>query len=81
MGFEQDDFIANSTANNRTIVSLVEEYKATRASSIALFKHMDGDSLSLIGAASNSAMSARAAGFIICGHEIHHIEIIKEKYL
>lgn len=81
MGFEQDDFIANSTANARTIPSLLEEYKATRTSSIALLKNVDNTSLGSIGTASGSAMSARAAGFIICGHEIHHIEIIKDKYL
>lgn len=81
MGFEQNDFVANSLANERTIPSLLEEYKATRASSIALFKNLDTKLLSTTGTASNSAMSARAAGFIVCGHERHHIEIIKEKYL
>ena len=81
MGFEQDDFMVNNTANERTIPSLLEEYKATRVSSIAVFQNMNVTSSSLIGTASGSPMSARAAGFIICGHEIHHIEIIKEKCL
>jgi len=34
-----------------------------------------------LGKANGSEMSVRAAGFIICGHEIHHCNIIKERYL
>ena len=34
-----------------------------------------------IGTASNSPISARAIGFIIIGHEAHHCNVIKERYL
>ena len=33
------------------------------------------------GMANNQPLSARAAGFIICGHEIHHKNVIEERYL
>jgi len=34
-----------------------------------------------MGVASNNPISARAIGFIIIGHENHHIDVLKERYL
>ena len=80
-GFEQDDYILPSGANFRTMPSLLEEYRQVRLCTINLFKNMSTQALREIGTASNSALSARAAGFIICGHEIHHAHIIRTRYL
>ena len=80
-GFEQDEYVKPSNANNRTMEELLLEYNAVRTSSIFLFEGLDEKSLSRIGKASNSPISARAAGFIIAGHEIHHANIITERYL
>tara|TARA_R110002020_G_scaffold316360_5_gene531432 strand:- start:710 stop:1228 length:519 start_codon:yes stop_codon:yes gene_type:complete len=80
-GFEQDDYVKPSNANNRTMEDLLLEYNAVRKSSILLFKGLDEESLTRIGKASSSPISARAAGFIIAGHEIHHANIITERYL
>lgn len=81
VGFEQDDYIAPSKANFKTINMLLEEYYAVRLSSIVLLKSLNDEDLKFMGNASESNVSARAAGFIILGHEIHHIEVIKNKYL
>ena len=80
-GFDQDNYIAPSQANKRSIKSLLEEYSAERESSIHLFKNLPTAGLLNLGEASKHALSARAAGFIIAGHELHHIKITKERYL
>ncbi|MFI8379704.1 DinB family protein [Leeuwenhoekiella sp. NPDC079379] len=80
-GFEQDDYIKPSGANLRSMTSLIEEYNQVRSCTINLFKNLSAEALLEIGTASNSTLSARAAGFIICGHEIHHAYIIKTRYL
>ncbi|WP_298353942.1 DinB family protein [uncultured Dokdonia sp.] len=80
-GFEQDDFVASSNANERTISSLLEEYASVRLASLSLFTSMTKETVRVIGEASQSPLSPRAAGFIIAGHERHHITIIKERYL
>jgi hypothetical protein len=80
-GFDQDEFTANSQANKRTMNHLLEEYLAVRAASIVLFSTFSDETLQQMGIASNSPLSVRAAGFIICGHEKHHVKILKERYL
>lgn len=80
-GFEQDDFVAHSNATDRSMQSLLEEYKSVRMSTIALYESMGDDGLLNVGQASGSPLSPRSAGFITAGHDRHHVEIIKERYL
>lgn len=80
-GFDQDEFAANSYANTRSMANLLEEYIAVRTSTVALFTSFASETLLRKGVASDSILSVRAAGFIICGHEMHHIQVLTERYL
>lgn len=80
-GYEQDDYIDPSHANKKAINDLIEEYKSVRHSFILLLKSLNENDLKFIGNASESALSSRAAAFITVGHENHHIEVIKSRYL
>ena len=81
VGFEQDDYIDAGKANNRTINSLIEEYKAVRNATIVLFDSFSDEELKSIGKANGSPVSVRAIGYIITGHENHHNNVIRERYL
>lgn len=81
VGFEQDDYVEVGKANSRSISSLLEEYKAVRNATLALFNSFSVEDLKAIGKASGSPVSVRAIGHIITGHENHHNNIIKERYL
>lgn len=80
-GFDQDEYVPTSMANERTFDSILSEYKAVRFATIALFDSFNDDMLKRIGTASNSSLSARAVGFITMGHENHHCEVIRNRYL
>lgn len=80
-GFEQDDYVLNGYANNRSMENLINEYIAVRKSTIALYKSFNTDALLQIGEASGFPISVRALGYIIAGHENHHVSVIKERYL
>ena len=80
-GFNEDWYVENSNGNDRTIIDLLEEFTYLRKGSIALFKSFTDEMFSLSGSINGSDMSVRALGFIIAGHQIHHLKIIKEKYL
>ncbi|WP_158979206.1 DinB family protein [Cellulophaga sp. L1A9] len=80
-GFEQDDYILNANAGNRSKKSLLEEFTAVRKSSIALFNSFSETDLQKRGVASGSSMSVGAVGFILSGHLNHHKRILEERYL
>ena len=80
-GFDENEFVKNANVHPRSLENVIDEYKTVRESSISLFKSFSEDSLLKIGKANNTDMSVRAIGFLICGHEIHHIQVVKNRYL
>ncbi|MCK0159507.1 DinB family protein [Allomuricauda sp. F6463D] len=80
-GFDQDDYVPFSNPTNRTKNDLIEEYLAVRGATATLFSSFDEEALKRVGTASGSKISVRAMGFIISGHQAHHIRIIEERYL
>ena len=80
-GFDQDNYVPESLAEARTIEDLVQEYRVVRESSLLLFKSLPSDRLLFKGNASGQDISLGALGFIICGHQKHHRNILRQRYL
>ncbi|PCI35925.1 MAG: DNA damage-inducible protein DinB [Flavobacteriaceae bacterium] len=80
-GFEQEDYNLNSDTSERTIENVMEEYEALRLSTITLFNGLSDKSLKRIGIANGNQASARALGYHILGHDLHHIKTIENLYL
>jgi hypothetical protein len=80
-GFDENEYVPFADAENRSPKSIIEEYKAVRKSSIEMFKHFNDEMLGRVGTASGNPFTPRALGFVIAGHEIHHLNIVKERYL
>ena len=80
-GFDQDAYVPNSGAGKRSRESIIEEYRAVRQATISLFSTFDAEALNQRGTASKSEVNVAALGFIICGHQKHHRNIIRERYL
>jgi hypothetical protein len=80
-GFDEDWYVGNSNSNERNLEDLLEEFTYLRKASISLFNSFTSEMMPMLGTANESIMSVRALGFIIVGHQMHHLKIIKEKYL
>ena len=80
-GFEQDAYAVESGANERSVDDLLNEFASVRRSTISLFNSFDDRVLTRSGVASGNVMSVRAAAYHIAGHELRHLNIIKERYL
>ena len=80
-GFDENWYVENSNGNDRNFNDLLDEFTCTRRASISLFKSFTDEMLQLSGTANGSDMTVRALGFIIAGHQTHHLKIIKERYL
>ncbi|UOY06376.1 DinB family protein [Muricauda sp. SCSIO 64092] len=79
-GFEQDDYVVESFANQRTKAGILEEFMGIRQASISLFRSFNEDSLQRMGTASGVKMSVRALGYVICGHQVHHLKVLEDYY-
>lgn len=80
-GFEENEYVPFSGANKRSKNDLIAEFKAVRNSTLCLFQSFSDEMLMRIGTIGGNAMSVRALGFIIAGHQKHHINVVRERYL
>ena len=81
LGFDHNNFVVNSEANNRPVVTLLKEYSSVRNATICLFESFTEEMWLEKGSASDHAVTALALAYIISGHELHHVDILKEMYL
>lgn len=80
-GFDEELYAKNCLANERTLKSLIEEFQFIRKSSQILLETADSKALQNIGTANGNQLSAEIIGKLIVGHNFHHLNVIKERYL
>jgi DinB superfamily len=80
-GFEQDDYVRNSTFDSYSLAELASELASIRESTVFLFKHLSEDAWMRRGIANGAEVSVRALAYIIAGHELHHREMLQTRYL
>jgi hypothetical protein len=79
--FNQDLAIVQAGADARSWHSHVEEFRAVRGATLALFAGIPHDAWTRRGVASGNPFSVRALAYIAAGHVAHHVTIPKERYL
>ena len=80
-GFDENEYAQNSNANDRDINNIIDELKSVRLATISLFKSFEQKHFEIVGKTDECKFSVSALAFIILGHSMHHINIIKERYL
>lgn len=79
-GYDEEVLAANTVASKRSVTDLMEEFRILRQSTILLFKNMSPEMLTCYGTANKTSISPLALGFVIIGHPIHHMNVIRERY-
>jgi hypothetical protein len=80
-GFDENAYVPAARFGERTLGDLATEFEHLRKANLFLFRGMDGDAWRRQGTANGAAVSVRALAHIIAGHEIHHREILRTRYL
>jgi hypothetical protein len=80
-GFEENDYAPQANAGGRSLQKIASEMVHLRASTIDMFEGFTPEMLVRKGTSSNNELSVVALGFIIAGHEKHHLKILQERYL
>jgi len=79
--FDENAYVENANFNERTLADLLEEFQVVRSATIHFAKTLDAESLTRVGIASKHPITVRALLYIVAGHERHHVELFREKYL
>jgi hypothetical protein len=80
-GFDQDSFVENSQAGGRSLSSLKEEFTLLRSATDIFVLTLTESQLANAGTTNNTPITANAIVYIIYGHLLHHINVIKQRYL
>jgi hypothetical protein len=79
-GFDENTYVPAGRFDRRPFASILEEFSAVRGGTLALFTSLDEQAWARQGTANASPISVRALGWIIAGHELHHMAILRERY-
>lgn len=80
-GFEQDDYVPTALSDYQSTDALVQLFATTRQLSLGYFATFPPHTQTNMGTASNAPVSVRALCYMICGHGLHHLHILKTRYL
>jgi len=80
-GFDEELYAQNGTAHCRTLPDLIEEFRLNRQLSYLFFSKLNVDQLVCEGKANGNVFSVETIGKWIVAHNIHHTQIVKERYL
>jgi hypothetical protein len=78
--FDENAWMAPAGFDRRTLADLLTEFRAVRAATIALFRHLPDEAVGRLGTASGMRVSVRALAYIIGGHAAHHGKVLAERY-
>lgn len=80
-GFDENDYVERADLSGRTLQDLAKEFRALREANLYLFNSLNDEQLLYTGMASERQVSVRALLYITAGHELHHLDIIKGRYM
>ena len=76
-----EEFYAKHYSKERSLKSLMDEFDAVRKSSVLFFENLNSEQLAESGVANGNEISVENLGKLVVGHNIHHLNIIRERYL
>ncbi len=80
-GFEENLFVNGADFGRLSLEELLQNYEAVRQATLTLIKGMPEEAWTRRGFANGHEITAQALAFIIAGHELHHKQIVQERYL
>jgi hypothetical protein len=80
-GFDENEYVTAANFDKRTLYDLIREFGYVRESTLAFFKTLTEEDLDRNGIANNNPVTPRALLYIIAGHHLHHLGVLKERYL
>jgi len=80
-GYDQNLFANNTFARKRPLKEILDELILVRKSTIALYKSFTRGMMGATGNANGVDITVLAIGFVVSGHQKHHLKIIQDRYM
>lgn len=80
-GFDENDYVNEAPFEHVPIKDLLAELVHLRRATLYLYRSLDETALMRRGVANGIENSVRALAFVIAGHDHHHLEVLRERYL
>jgi hypothetical protein len=80
-GYDQDTFVDNSRFDEQPVSQLITDLENVRNASNSFIRSLSKEQLALTGQAWKYELTVEEFLKATIGHELHHIEVIKQKYL
>lgn len=78
--FDENAYAVSCGANDRPLETLLGEFAAVRAATLALLRGLPEAAWTRQGTASGKEISVRGLAWILAGHALHHESVLKDKY-
>jgi DinB superfamily len=79
-GFDENAFVREARYGDIPLDQILGELMAVHAATILLFENLEDAAWDRVGTASNAPISVRALAYVIAGHELHHMNVLRERY-
>lgn len=80
-GFDENLYVATAGFEPRPLADLLAEYRATRAATLAFLSGLSREAWDRRGVVNGYEASVRGLAFHVAGHELHHLRVLRERYL
>jgi len=80
-GFEENDYVRNGSFDSFPFAEIVSGFAHVRHSTVSLLRLMSNEASTRRGKANNAEISVRALAYVIAGHELHHMNVLRTRYL
>jgi hypothetical protein len=78
--FDENAYAANDGSDSRRLADVAAELASVRAATLTLFRGFDARAWSRRGIANGKPASVRSLPWIVAGHELHHLAVLRERY-
>jgi hypothetical protein len=78
--FDENAYVPAGSFDRRTLPDLLDELATVRHATLTLMRGLPAEAWARSGVASGRPVSVGALAYIIAGHELHHVAILRERY-
>lgn len=80
-GFDENAYAEAEPVDTLSLTQVLDDLAAVRRSTVTLLSGFDAAAWGRTGVANATPISVRALAWVIAGHELHHRNMLRERYL